>query len=66
MDTESSRSIVEVQVVPGPNTKSPVFQQSIYETVVSEGVPINTTVLVVKVSRLQHLINNICTRFSSD
>lgn len=43
----SSQTIVEVKVVPGPNTRSPVFQQSTYEVQVSEGVAINTTVATI-------------------
>ncbi|KAK7603537.1 hypothetical protein V9T40_003536 [Parthenolecanium corni] len=39
-----SQTIVEVIVVPGPNTRSPVFQQPVYDVVVSEGVSVNTTV----------------------
>lgn len=40
-----TQSIVEVIVIAGPNTKSPVFSQSSYEVTVSEGSPINTTVI---------------------
>ena len=47
----SSQTIVEVTVVPGPNTRSPVFQQSVYEVQVSEGVAINTTVATITVRR---------------
>lgn len=43
----SSQTIVEVKVVPGPNTRSPVFQQSAYEVQVSEGAAINTTVATI-------------------
>ncbi|XP_026273024.1 cadherin-99C [Frankliniella occidentalis] len=43
----SSQTIVEVKVIPGPNTRSPVFQQSTYEVQVSEGVAINTTVATI-------------------
>lgn len=43
---------MEVKVVPGPNTRSPVFQQSVYEVQVSEGVAINTTVATITVSTL--------------
>lgn len=43
-----TQSIVEVIVVAGPNTKSPVFSQSSYEVTVSEGSPINTTVIPLK------------------
>lgn len=38
-------------MVPGPNTRSPLFQQPVYDVVVSEGVPLNTTVTSVYVSR---------------
>ncbi|XP_030369787.1 cadherin-99C [Scaptodrosophila lebanonensis] len=43
----SSQAIVEISVVPGPNTKPPRFQKSIYEVHVSEGAEINSTVTVV-------------------
>jgi len=43
-----TQSIVEVVVIAGPNTKSPVFSQSSYEVTVSEGSPINTTVISLK------------------
>ena len=43
-----SQSIVEVTVIPGPNTKPPRFLKSIYEVQVSEGADINSTVVVVK------------------
>jgi len=43
-----TQSIVEVVVIAGPNTKSPVFSQSSYEVTVSEGSPINTTVIPLK------------------
>ncbi|XP_065211081.1 cadherin-99C isoform X2 [Planococcus citri] len=39
-----SQTIVEVVVTPGPNTRGPVFEQPVYDVVVSEGVSINTTV----------------------
>ncbi|XP_054265721.1 cadherin-99C-like [Macrosteles quadrilineatus] len=41
---KSSQTIVEVTVVPGPNTRSPVFQESTYHVTISEGAPINSTV----------------------
>jgi len=43
-----TQSIVEIVVIAGPNTKSPVFSQSSYEVTVSEGSPINTTVIPLK------------------
>ncbi|XKL62751.1 hypothetical protein PGB90_002584 [Kerria lacca] len=39
-----SQTIVEVIIVPGPNTKSPVFQHPVYEASVSEGASVNSTV----------------------
>lgn len=39
-----SQVIVEVNVLPGPNTRSPVFRQPVYEVQVSEGASINSTV----------------------
>ncbi|XP_076651067.1 cadherin 99C isoform X1 [Halictus rubicundus] len=42
-----SQTIVEVNVIPGPNTKSPVFQQPVYEVQVSEGASINSTVATI-------------------
>ncbi|XP_073993428.1 cadherin 99C isoform X1 [Rhodnius prolixus] len=44
---KSGQTIVEVNVVPGPNTRSPVFQQSAYEVTVSEGAAINSTVATI-------------------
>ncbi|KAG8223913.1 hypothetical protein J437_LFUL001993, partial [Ladona fulva] len=41
---KSSQTIVEITVIPGPNTRSPVFTQSVYEVQVSEGASINSTV----------------------
>ncbi|CAG2060344.1 unnamed protein product, partial [Timema podura] len=43
-----SQNVVEVTVLPGPNTRSPVFQQSVYEVEVSEGASINSTVATLK------------------
>lgn len=43
----SSQAIVEVTVMPGPNTKPPKFSTSIYEVQVSEGADINSTVAVI-------------------
>ncbi|XP_075213856.1 cadherin 99C [Lycorma delicatula] len=45
---KSSQTIVEVTVVPGPNTRSPVFQQAVYEVTVSEGAAINSTVATIQ------------------
>ncbi|XP_043289461.1 cadherin-99C isoform X2 [Venturia canescens] len=42
-----SQTIVEVHVIPGPNTRSPVFQQNVYEVQVSEGASINSTVATI-------------------
>ncbi|XP_012288920.1 cadherin-99C [Orussus abietinus] len=42
-----SQTIVEVNVIPGPNTRSPVFQQAVYEVQVSEGASINSTVATI-------------------
>ncbi|XP_014216092.1 cadherin-99C [Copidosoma floridanum] len=42
-----SQTIVEVNVVPGPNTRSPVFQQQVYEVQVSEGASLNSTVATI-------------------
>jgi protocadherin-15 len=43
-----SQAIVEVTVIPGPNTKPPKFVKSVYDVQVSEGADINSTVAVVK------------------
>lgn len=43
-----SQAIVEVTVIPGPNTKPPKFLKSIYEVQVSEGADINSTVAAVR------------------
>ncbi|XP_018318616.1 cadherin-99C [Agrilus planipennis] len=42
-----SQTIVEVTVTPGPNTQSPVFEQSVYDIEISEGATINSTVATV-------------------
>lgn len=42
-----SQTIVEVTVVPGPNTRSPVFTQPVYDLQVSEGASINSTVATI-------------------
>ncbi|KDR15408.1 Protocadherin-15, partial [Zootermopsis nevadensis] len=42
-----SQTIVEVTVVPGPNTRSPVFESPVYEVQVSEGASINSTVTTI-------------------
>ncbi|XP_050534289.1 cadherin-99C isoform X2 [Daktulosphaira vitifoliae] len=42
------QGIVEVIVIAGPNTKPPAFSQSSYEVTISEGSPINTTVIELK------------------
>lgn len=47
---KSSQTIVEVTVVPGPNTRSPVFPQTTYQVTVSEGAPINSSVTTITVS----------------
>lgn len=43
-----SQAIVEVTIIPGPNTKPPKFLKTVYEVQVSEGADINSTVAVVK------------------
>lgn len=45
----SSQAIVEVTVSPGPNTQSPIFEQSVYDIEVSEGATINSTVATILV-----------------
>jgi protocadherin-15 len=47
-----SQTIVEVTVIPGPNTRGPVFESPVYEVQVSEGASINSTVTTVTVSWL--------------
>ncbi|CAG9858014.1 unnamed protein product [Phyllotreta striolata] len=42
-----SQAIVEVNVSPGPNTQPPVFEQSVYDIEVSEGVTINSTIATI-------------------
>ncbi|KAJ3640599.1 hypothetical protein Zmor_027153 [Zophobas morio] len=42
-----SQAIVEVTISPGPNTQSPIFEQSIYDIEVSEGATINSTVATI-------------------
>ena len=44
-----SQTIVEVAVVPGPNSGGPVFRQSLYDADVSEGARVGSTVLTVTV-----------------
>lgn len=43
-----SQAIVEVTIIPGPNTKPPKFLKTVYEVQVSEGADINSTVTAVK------------------
>lgn len=45
-----SQAIVEVTISPGPNTQSPIFEQTIYDIEVSEGTTINSTVATIMVS----------------
>lgn len=47
---KSSQTIVEVTVIPGPNTRSPVFQETTYHVTISEGAPINSSVATIGVS----------------
>ncbi|PSN56931.1 Cadherin-99C [Blattella germanica] len=42
-----SQTIVEVTVIPGPNTRGPVFEKPVYEVQVSEGASINSTVTTI-------------------
>ena len=42
-----SQTIVEVTVIPGPNTRSPIFTQPVYDLQVSEGASINSTVATI-------------------
>lgn len=42
-----SQTIVEVTISPGPNTRSPQFQQYVYDVEVSEGASINSAVVTV-------------------
>ncbi|KAH0819236.1 hypothetical protein GEV33_003555 [Tenebrio molitor] len=44
-----SQAIVEVTISPGPNTQSPIFEQSVYDIEVSEGATINSTVATITV-----------------
>lgn len=53
-----SQTIVEVNVIPGPNTRSPVFQQPVYEVQVSEGASINSTVATITVSVILFFIDD--------
>lgn len=46
-----SQAIVEVTISPGPNTQSPIFEQSVYDIDVSEGATINSTVATITVRR---------------
>jgi hypothetical protein len=50
---------VEVTVVPGPNTRGPVFENPVYEVQVSEGASINSTVTTVNVSSHPAPMHNI-------
>lgn len=45
-----SQAIVEVTISPGPNTQSPIFEQTIYDIEVSEGTTINSTVATIMVT----------------
>ncbi|KAK6626827.1 hypothetical protein RUM44_009304 [Polyplax serrata] len=42
-----SQTIVEVTIIPGPNTRSPIFSQPVYDLQVSEGASINSTVATI-------------------
>lgn len=44
-----SQAIVEVTISPGPNTQSPIFEQSVYDIEVSEGATINSSVATITV-----------------
>ena len=46
-----SQTIVEVNIIPGPNTRGPVFENPVYEVQVSEGASINSTVTTITVSK---------------
>jgi protocadherin-15 len=48
-----SQTIVEVTVVPGPNTRGPVFENPVYEVQVSEGASINSTVTTITVRKFE-------------
>ncbi|XP_055373712.1 cadherin-99C [Condylostylus longicornis] len=43
-----SQAIVDIVVIPGPNTKPPRFAKNVYDVQVSEGAEINSTVIVIK------------------
>lgn len=51
---KSGQTVVEVKVVPGPNTKTPVFKQEVYEVTISEGAPINSTVATITAEDPEH------------
>lgn len=42
-----SRSIVEVNVIPGPNQKPPKFVKSVYDVQVKENIDLNSTIVTV-------------------
>lgn len=44
-----SQAIIEVTISPGPNTQSPIFEQSVYDVDVSEGATINSTIATITV-----------------
>lgn len=44
----SSRSVVEVSVIPGPNTNAPKFLRNVYDVTLNEDSEINSSVLTVK------------------
>lgn len=43
-----SRSIVEVNIIPGPNKKPPKFVKSVYDVQVKENVELNSTIVTVQ------------------
>lgn len=43
-----AQAIVEIKIIPGPNTKAPRFLKPVYDVQVSEGAEINSTVTVVR------------------
>lgn len=57
-----SQAIVEVTISPGPNTQSPIFEQSVYDIEVSEGATINSTVATITVG-IMEICNSILVIF---
>lgn len=51
----SNQAILEVNIIPGPNKRGPIFEQSIYDIQVSEGAILNSSIATVLVSYFYYI-----------